>query len=142
MNIHYLKFLIPIFTIVLVAFVYFSPIEFKILPMAAVIFMATGFNYALFKHFKTSGLEKKKGNHQKPFKHSDFEKNVKFAKPLRIVGMILFAVLMLSWTDFVEINLHSGFSLIVIAVLITYFFLAVNYYRKEIKKEEDYNSPN
>lgn len=66
--------------------------------------------------------------------YSQFESEVKFAKPIRIVGMLLFFVLMLSWIDLIRINLHPYFSLLVLAVLMTYFFMGVNYYRKKMRE--------
>ena len=46
MNIKYLRFLIPIYSIGIVAFVYLGLGDTKVLPMITVLFMAVGFNYA------------------------------------------------------------------------------------------------
>lgn len=104
--------------------------------MLAVIFMAAGSNYALFKYVKFSPLEKSKRTHLNSY--SQFEKEVKIAKSLRIVGMILFAVLMLSWIDFINLNLPKYFGLFVLTILLLQFFLAINYYRKKLKTKEDH----
>lgn len=96
--------------------------------MLAVIFMAAGINYALFKYLKFSSVNNNKRTHINSY--NQFENEVKIAKPLRIVGMILLAVLVLSWIDFIDLNLPKHFVLLVLIILLVHFFLAFNYYRK------------
>lgn len=98
--------------------------------MLAVIFMAAGINYALFKYLKFSPRERNNLN-----SYHQFENEVKIAKPLRIVGMILLAVLVLSWIDFIDLNLPKYFVLLVLIILLVHFFLAINYFRKLISAD-------
>ncbi|MCH7415636.1 hypothetical protein MM213_19195 [Belliella sp. R4-6] len=83
MNANYLKILIPLWSLGIIAFIILSPTELKILPMLAVIFMATGINYSLFKYLKAFPSEKSNLYYMNPF--NQFEKTVKIAKPLRLV---------------------------------------------------------
>ncbi|GGF17611.1 hypothetical protein GCM10011339_01910 [Echinicola rosea] len=89
--------------------------------------MVAGFNYALYKYLKTIP-ERKNQNITRTY--NQFEKSVKVAKPLRIIGTILFMALMTMWLDIVKFKYESYFSLLVMAILLSYVLLGVIFIRK------------
>ncbi|WP_339878597.1 hypothetical protein [uncultured Algoriphagus sp.] len=132
MNIKYLKILIPLWSIAIIAFVYFNSSGMNILPMLAVLCMAAGFNYALLKYLRTIPTE----SNQKSMKRfNQFEENVKIAKPLRMTGSILFMILMVMWLDLVEFKYEGYFSLVVMAILLTYVLWGVIFFNKQPKSQ-------
>ena len=133
MNIKYLKILIPLWSLAIIAFVYFNTSDINILPMFAFLFMAAGFNYALLKYLRTIPTE----SNQKSMKRfNQFEENVKIAKPLRITGSILFMILMVMWLDLVEFKYEGYFSILVIAILLTYVLWGVIFLNKQLKSQD------
>jgi hypothetical protein len=140
MNIKYLRFLIPICSMGIVAFVYLGLGDMKVLPMIAVLFMAAGFNYALLKYLKGTQQEEDGNNQQKSGNSMKrlnlYEETVKIAKPLRMVGSILFMILMIMWLDIIEFEYESYFYLLVLTVLLTYVLLGVLFFNKQLKSQK------
>jgi len=67
---------------------------------------------------------------------NQYEETVKIAKPLRMVGSILFMILMIMWLDIIEFEYESYFYLLVLTVLLTYVLLGVLFFNKQLKSQK------
>lgn len=67
---------------------------------------------------------------------NQYEETVKIAKPLRMVGSILFMILMIMWLDIIEFEYESYFYLLVLTVLLTYILLGVLFFNKQLKSQK------
>lgn len=63
--------------------------------------MLSGFNYALFRHLNNTHGEKRDN---KILTIDTFESEVKIAKPLRLLGLISFVMLLIVWMGSVPIS--------------------------------------
>ncbi|GHB45480.1 hypothetical protein [Mongoliitalea lutea] len=131
MNIKYLKIIIPTWTLALVAFVYFSPTQLKVIPMLTVLFMAAGVNYALYKYLKATPSEQ--ANIAQISLLERFKKKSKVAKPLRLAGLLLFATQVAVWLELIHFSNASFIGICALIVLLAYTALAIRFYTKEIK---------
>ncbi|MCH7399565.1 hypothetical protein MM236_16295 [Belliella sp. DSM 107340] len=102
--------------------------------MLAVVFMATGINYSLFKYLKAFPSEKSNLYYMNPF--NQFEKTVKIAKPLRMIGLVFFMFQMILWLDIIEFEYDRYVFFLVIVPLLSYIFLAINFYNSRQKSED------
>ncbi|UZD24548.1 hypothetical protein PBT90_14250 [Algoriphagus halophytocola] len=95
--------------------------------------MGAGVNFVLIKYISTIPIESIKGSMKRS---NQFEQTVKIAKPLRMTGSILFMILMLMWLDVLEFEYEGYYSLLVMAVLLTYVVWAMIFYTKQLKSQD------
>jgi hypothetical protein len=129
MKSNYLKFLIPLWVVGILIYVYVSPGEYKLVPILAVLFMGAGFWYALVRFLRSNTAEHLP---QKPLDITDFERKVKIAKPLRIVGMSFLILQLLVWLEVFRFRYDESLSLLVIVFLLAYILALVIFGRRQV----------
>lgn len=97
--------------------------------------MLSGFNYALFRHLNNTHEEKKRD--KKMLTINKFESEIKIAKPLRLLGLISFVLLLIVWMDLVSFKYSDYLSLLVIGLLLPYILLWVYHFNKRLKSTNE-----
>lgn len=67
---------------------------------------------------------------------NQFEKTVKIAKPLRMIGLVFFMFQMILWLDIIEFEYERYVFFLAIVPLPCYIFLAINFYNSRQKSED------
>ncbi|AFL86228.1 hypothetical protein Belba_3742 [Belliella baltica DSM 15883] len=67
---------------------------------------------------------------------NQFEKTVKIAKPLRMIGLVFFMFQMILWLDIIEFEYDRHVFLLVIIPLLSYIFLAIQFHNSRQKSED------
>lgn len=127
-NKKYLTIFHSLWSIGIVLFVYFGLGEFKILPMFAVIFMAAGVHYSIYKYLRDSP------SHQQSIELMDidkFENSYRIAKPLRIIGLALSILQAFISLNLLTFKYDSFIIYLALLFLMVYIFLAFFYYRNQ-----------
>lgn len=134
MQAKYLKFIIPLLTFLAIFILLFTDKDLNIVAIFSIIFMLSGFNYALFRHLNNTHEEKRDN---KILTINKFESEIKIAKPLRLLGLISFVLLLIVWMDLVSFKYSDYLSLLVIGFLLPYILLWVYHFNKILKSTNE-----
>lgn len=134
MQAKYLKFIIPLLTFLAIFILLFTDKDLNIVAIFSIIFMLSGFNYALFRHLNNTHEEKR---YNKILTINKFESEIKIAKPLRLLGLISFVLLLIVWMDLVSFKYSDYLSLLVIGLLLPYILLWVYHFNKRLKSTNE-----
>lgn len=123
----HLKFVMPLFSILVIAIFVLGNRDLNFIAIGAILFMLAGFNYALFKYLNINSEEREE---QKIKFSNKFESEVKIAKPLRFVGLVSIFVLLVDRFGLFTVVYSEYLYLLVIFLFLPYFFMWMYYLKK------------
>ena len=108
----------------IVSYLIVSVKDFKLIPIAVTVFMASGVLYSLFKYLNQG--KKMQSN----INIKQFEIEYKIAKPLRLIGMIFLILQFSMMIELFHLSFDPYFALLSVVSFSVYFILFIVYYRK------------
>ena len=115
---------IVIWMLFIVSYLIVSVRDFKLIPIAVTVFMATGVLYSLFIYLNQG---KKMQNN---VNIKQFEIEYKIAKPLRLIGIIFLLLQFSMMIELFHLSFDPYFALLSVVSFSVYFILFIVYYRK------------
>ncbi|GHB45535.1 hypothetical protein GCM10008106_28180 [Mongoliitalea lutea] len=99
--------------------------------MLAVLLMAAGINYSLYRYLKTTSPTQSEKSRMNIL--GQFEKKSTLARPLRWTGLILFAIHLAVWLELLNFAYSNYVGLTALVVLFAYIVLAALFFKREIQ---------
>ena len=115
---------IVLWMLFIVSYLIISVKDFKLIPIAVTVFMASGVLYSLFKYLNQG---KKMQNN---INIKQFEIEYKIAKPLRLIGIIFLILQFSMMIELFHLSFDPYFALLSVVSFSGYFILLILYSRK------------
>ena len=115
---------IVLWMLFIVSYLIISVKDFKLIPIAVTVFMASGVLYSLFKYLNQG---KKMQNN---INIKQFEIEYKIAKPLRLIGIIFLILQFSMMIELFHLSFDPYFALLSVVSFSGYFILFILYSRK------------
>ena len=115
---------IVLWMLFIVSYLIISVKDFKLIPIAVTVFMASGVLYSLLKYLNQG---KKMQNN---INIKQFEIEYKIAKPLRLIGIIFLILQFSMMIELFHLSFDPYFALLSVVSFSGYFILLILYSRK------------